>query len=387
MGNRSVLGQHLSLIDSIVQSICKRHGLDEQDRQEFRSDIYLLFTEKGEEIFAKYQRRNDAQLKTYLSVVINNAYLEKIRKEVTPRWRSSTKAKRMGKPVEIFEEQRHRYQRRLDDVLEIMRVNYAILAVYLLSGNTLSKIRRQCGTSVWNALEEEKDDIFHYLYQDFNDLLLKSIDINIGIPVFDKVKNLSELSLSRELTEKWDIELDRRNKSVTIESFSEKEPQLAKASIDRVPGDSLENEKHWLSAYSVIENEINRLSDEDKLIISLHFSTSFQITTDTLSTLNRVGLSKETQEILESLSGISCTSGDELEAILEKRLGDSLTQEVRLKILQEAEQLRGISITDIAKRLGKKRSAVDRRLKKIIDQFKTALAAAGVVDGISTFNN
>jgi hypothetical protein len=193
------------------------------------------------------------------------------------------------------------------------------------------------------------------------------------------IKKHIGLGLTRTLLEIWDIALDKKDKTVVVENHPDLNQLPSAVSPDWVSlAEQSDYERQVFEAMDCIEALTSQLSAEDRMILLLHFSTSFQITDDTLAMVKSEIDSRETIKILESLSGIRCSSCDELENVLDQHLADRLPEEVRVILLQQAEQLRGISISDIARRLGKKRSEVDECLKQIIREFRKTMLTANL---------
>jgi RNA polymerase sigma factor for flagellar operon FliA len=89
--------QHLTHIDQIAASVCRRHGVNHHDAEDFASDIRLKLCENDYAAIRKFQGKSS--FTTYLTVVINKAFLDH-RRHLWGKWTPSTQAKRVG-PVAI----------------------------------------------------------------------------------------------------------------------------------------------------------------------------------------------------------------------------------------------------------------------------------------------
>ena len=90
--------QHLTHIERIAASVCRRHGVTDHDAEDFASDVRLKLCEDDYATIRKFQGRSS--FTTYLTVVINKAFLDH-RRHLWGKWTPSTQAKRLG-PVAIL---------------------------------------------------------------------------------------------------------------------------------------------------------------------------------------------------------------------------------------------------------------------------------------------
>jgi RNA polymerase sigma factor for flagellar operon FliA len=92
--------QHLTHIEQIAASVCRRHGVNDHDAEDFASDIRLKLCEDDYAAIRKFQGRSS--FKTYLTVVINKAFLDH-RRHLWGKWTPSTQAKRLGPVAVVLE--------------------------------------------------------------------------------------------------------------------------------------------------------------------------------------------------------------------------------------------------------------------------------------------
>lgn len=115
---RNLLEQNLGLIEQITGIVARRHALSVDDADEFDARVKLRLLEKDCAVLRKWRR--DAQLATFLSVVINNFLLD-FRVEKWGRWRVSRKARRLGREAMVLETLLERDGYSLDEAIEIIR--------------------------------------------------------------------------------------------------------------------------------------------------------------------------------------------------------------------------------------------------------------------------
>ena len=115
---RALLEQQLPVIEQIIRGAVRRHTMRREDAEEFDARVKLHLLEDECAVLRKWRR--DAQLSTYLTVVINRLLLD-FRVEMWGRWRSSSKAKRLGADAVCLEALMVRDGFNLDEAIEILR--------------------------------------------------------------------------------------------------------------------------------------------------------------------------------------------------------------------------------------------------------------------------
>ena len=83
----------LDLIDNVVASTCRRHGMLGDDAEDFKSSVHEKKIDDDYGVFRKF--RGNSSLETYLTAVINNRCRD-YRIQKWGKWRPSAKAKRIG---------------------------------------------------------------------------------------------------------------------------------------------------------------------------------------------------------------------------------------------------------------------------------------------------
>lgn len=90
-----LLAEHLDQIRRIAREVCARHGLDDEDAEDFHHDVILHV--KRNDVLGKYA---GGSLAAYLRRVIQNLFFDTVSRE-RGRWRPSAQAKRLG-PVAVL---------------------------------------------------------------------------------------------------------------------------------------------------------------------------------------------------------------------------------------------------------------------------------------------
>ena len=92
--------QHLTVIDQIAVSVCRRNGVHDHDAEDFASDIRLKLCDDDFAVIRKFQGKSS--FTTYLTVVINKSFLD-YRRHLWGKWTPSSQAKRLGPVATLLE--------------------------------------------------------------------------------------------------------------------------------------------------------------------------------------------------------------------------------------------------------------------------------------------
>ena len=84
---------NLTLVDSVVRTIARRHRLSADEADELGSSIRLKLVENDYEVLRKFEGRS--QLRTYLITVVQRHFLDQ-RNARWGKWRPSAQARRLG---------------------------------------------------------------------------------------------------------------------------------------------------------------------------------------------------------------------------------------------------------------------------------------------------
>ena len=113
----------LPVIDDVTGQVCRRHRLNAQESDEFRSDVRLHFIERNYEVLRKFEGR--CALSTYVNVVVQRQFLD-WRNRMWGRWRPSTEARRLGPTALLLERLVSRDGWTVEQAIEMLRVNHQV---------------------------------------------------------------------------------------------------------------------------------------------------------------------------------------------------------------------------------------------------------------------
>ena len=98
---KRLVEDNLPLVDSVVRTIARRHGLAVDEADELASSVKLKLIEHDYEVLRKFEGR--CQLRTYLITVVDRHFLDE-RNARWGKWRPSANARRLG-PAAILLDQ------------------------------------------------------------------------------------------------------------------------------------------------------------------------------------------------------------------------------------------------------------------------------------------
>lgn len=129
--NEALFLSSLPVIDNVTQYVCQRHHLDAAEAEDFRSEVRLHFIERNYEALGRFEGRSS--LRTYLSVVIQRLFLD-YRNRSWGKWRPSVEARRLGPTAVLIERLVTRDRWAFDQVVDMLRVNHAVMLDEALLG-------------------------------------------------------------------------------------------------------------------------------------------------------------------------------------------------------------------------------------------------------------
>ncbi len=114
----AALAEHVSWINQCAAHVARRHGLRQDDAEEFGSWVRARMVGRDYEVLRKF--RGDSSLRTYLAVVVASFFRD-FRAERWGRWRPSAAAQRIGPPAPSLESLVCRYGYTLAAAGELLR--------------------------------------------------------------------------------------------------------------------------------------------------------------------------------------------------------------------------------------------------------------------------
>src|SRR5437763_3266091 len=115
--------QHLTIIGQIALSICRRNRVDAHDAEDFASDIRLKLCDDNFGVIRKFQGKSS--FITYLTVVINKAFLDH-RRKLWGKWTPSSQAKRLGVVAVLLETLVYRDGCSFDAACQMLEQKHAV---------------------------------------------------------------------------------------------------------------------------------------------------------------------------------------------------------------------------------------------------------------------
>ena len=113
---------NLDLIERIATHACRRSRLRPEDKEDFISWVKLKLIEDDYAVLRRYEKRENATLRTFLTVVINHL-LQDYQNHLWGKWRNSAEALRLGHVAERLEQLILRDGYTFDEACEILRTN------------------------------------------------------------------------------------------------------------------------------------------------------------------------------------------------------------------------------------------------------------------------
>lgn len=114
----ALLRDNLSVIERVVDRVCRHAGLRDADADDFASVVNLALIEDDYAILRAWQRRSS--LATYLTVVVRRLLCDE-RNRARGRWEPSAEARRCGAPAILLETLVRRDGRSFEEAIPLVR--------------------------------------------------------------------------------------------------------------------------------------------------------------------------------------------------------------------------------------------------------------------------
>jgi RNA polymerase sigma factor (sigma-70 family) len=113
----------LPIIDKVIGQVCRRHRLQESEREELASEVKLHLIDRDYEVLRRFEQRSS--FATYLAVVVLRLFLN-YRNRTWGRWRPSAEASRLGPTATLLERLIARDGWSFEEAQQQMRQNYGV---------------------------------------------------------------------------------------------------------------------------------------------------------------------------------------------------------------------------------------------------------------------
>jgi RNA polymerase sigma factor for flagellar operon FliA len=114
----ALFASNLSLIDKVIDRVCREAGLRGADAEDFASNVKVALIEDDYAVLRAWQQRSS--LATYLTVIVHRLLVDE-RNRAFGRWEPSAEARRLGKAAVVLETLVRRDGRPLDEIMPLVR--------------------------------------------------------------------------------------------------------------------------------------------------------------------------------------------------------------------------------------------------------------------------
>jgi len=121
----TLLVSALPVVDEIVRFVCQSRRCRDDEAEEFASFVRFKLIENEYGVLRDYAGR--ASLKTFLSVVIHNLFLD-FRRRRWGVWRPCAEARRLGPTAVLLDTLLHRDRQPLEEAIQSLRSNHKVAA-------------------------------------------------------------------------------------------------------------------------------------------------------------------------------------------------------------------------------------------------------------------
>lgn len=155
---RELLISNLRLIDRLVASTCRRHGVKSTDAEEFRSIVNLRLIENDYAILRKFENRS--KFSTFITVVIERLLLD-YRIHLLGKWHSSASAERLGAIAVAVEKLIVRDGRSVTEAVPFLKRNWPDVTecqIELIMASLPARTPRPRHVALHEAASLQRDD-------------------------------------------------------------------------------------------------------------------------------------------------------------------------------------------------------------------------------------
>jgi RNA polymerase sigma factor (sigma-70 family) len=120
MDPETLLLQNLDAIDRVVAIVCRRHGVEGADAEDFRSTVRLRLVDDGYKILRSFQGRS--KFLTYITIVVQRMLID-YRIHEWGKWHTSAEAQRLGPLAVRIESLVYRDGKTVEEVLPLVQAD------------------------------------------------------------------------------------------------------------------------------------------------------------------------------------------------------------------------------------------------------------------------
>jgi DNA-directed RNA polymerase specialized sigma24 family protein len=279
------LEQHVSQIDSIIQTTCRKKNINGEQAKDFRSYVYEKLLENDAKRLKDFQGDYKTSWTGYLSIVVTRLAIDFIKKN-WGRWENSSAARMLGDAAMKLETLIYRDKYAFTEAAEMMMESLDFSLMYRLSLSEFNLLQTKLPEITAKKLEASVKNTV-YLKHDL-EAVLKEFLSETECDYIPIILENTEIILTQDLLEEWDLILQGRmpaRRSVT--TFLNLQKDQEESGLDliaNIPDDatqdplgSLLDEELEFQLTSYIENLLNSLSDEDWTIIAFFLIDNLRI--------------------------------------------------------------------------------------------------------------
>ncbi len=279
------LEQHVKQIDGIIQTTCRKKNINGEQAKDFRSYVYEKLLENDSKRLKDFQGDYKTSWTGYLSIVITRLAIDYIKKN-WGRWENSSAARMLGEAAMKLETMIYRDNYSFDEASEMIKESPEYNLMYRLAASDLSNLKQKLPEITIKKLEPLLKSTI-YLEKEMEANLKEALSEAESRYIPLVIKS-TELKLSQELLEEWDLTFQGRMPvRRSVATFFSQQKDQEESGLDFManiadesnqdPLDSLLDEEIESQLSSFIDNLLSELSDEDWTIISFYLVDNLRI--------------------------------------------------------------------------------------------------------------
>ncbi len=281
----SFLEQHVNQIDTVIQTTCRKKNINGEQAKDFRSYVYEKLLENDAKRLRDFHGNYKTSWTGYLSIVVTRLAIDFIKKN-WGRWENSSAARMLGDAAMKLETMIYRDKLSFSEAAEMMLESMQHVLMHRLASGEFKILQKELPDITVKKLESLVKNTV-YSKNGFEAILAESLSEveNRYVPY---ILEKTELRLSRELLEEWDLAFQGRMPARRpVATFLSPQKDQEEPGLDLIanipdetgqdPLESLLDEELETQLTSFINNLLDSLSDEDWTIITLFLIDNLRI--------------------------------------------------------------------------------------------------------------